>query len=337
MMKAKQSHSVIFDQGSSVPKLLFLAIMSIALCSLGPMGLFASVPLSIAFLLYGRLVTFGVAAAAIGAIWGASMTVKGFPGYILEMYVMAFLYSVLVSEIILRNIAPVKGFIYSGLVLVLLFGSALIAYENLSPTPLKGVISSSVSGLLAQIKKQKAPSSEISGEEERAFEDFVNNPEGLANDIYSSLPLIVFVLSYFGLWVCLYVTLRNSIVWRYKVRYDFSIHDLNYFKVPDFFVYPLILSLALWLGAEYEMLPKTTEIIGRNLFYCLGVFYLFQGFGVYNDFLKFLKIGGFIKTLFIAFTFLLASKFLAILGIFDFWFDFRKFFTKTKKDEGDTI
>lgn len=336
-MKAKQSHSGIFDQSSSVPKLLFLAIMSIALCSLGPLGLFASVPLSIAFLLYGRLITFAVAGVAIGAIWGATMTVKGFPGHILEFYVMAFLYAVLTAEIILRNITPVKGFIYSGLVLVLLFGSALIAYENLSPTPLRGVISSSVSQFLTQIKKQKTVSPSVTGEEERAFDDFVNNPEGLTNDIYSSLPLIVFILSYFGLWVSLYVTLRNSIVWRYKVRYDFSIHDLNFFKVPDFFVYPLIFSLALWLGAEYELLPKEAEVIGRNLFYCLGVFYLFQGFGVYNDFLKFLRIGGFIKTLFIAFTFLLASKFLAILGIFDFWFDFRKFFTKTKKDEGDTI
>lgn len=69
----------------------------------------------------------------------------------------------------------------------------------------------------------------------------------------------------------------------------------------------------------------------------MGVFYLFQGFGVYNDFLKYLKIGGFIKTMFIAFTFILANKFLAILGIFDLWFDFRRFFTNKKKDEGDTI
>lgn len=337
MMKAKHAHSPIFDQNSSVPKLLFLAIMSIALCSFGPLSLFASVPLSIAFLLYGRLVTFGVAAAAIGALWGVTVAVKGFPAYVLEMYVVALLYAVLVAEIVFRNIAPVKGFIYAGLILVVLSGSALIAYENLSPLPLKGVISSSVSQIMVQLKKQKAASTDVTGEEERAFDDFVNNPERLANDIYSSLPLIVFVVSYFGLWVSLYVTLRNSIVWRHKVRYDFSIHDLNYFKVPEFFVYPLIFSLALWLGAEYELLPKEMEIIGRNLLYCLGVFYLFQGFGVYNDFLKFLKIGGFIKTLFIAFTFLMASKFLAILGIFDYWFDFRKFFTKTKKDEGDTI
>ena len=90
------------------------------------------------------------------------------------------------------------------------------------------------------------------------------------------------------------------------------------------------------LGADYG-LPAGSEVIGRNLLYCLGVFYLFQGFGVYNDFLKFLKIGGFIKTLFIAFTLILAAKFLAILGIFDLWFDFRRFFTNLKKDKGDTI
>ena len=90
------------------------------------------------------------------------------------------------------------------------------------------------------------------------------------------------------------------------------------------------------VGADYG-LPKESEVIGRNLLYCLGVFYLFQGFGVYNDFLKYLRIGGFIKTLFIAFTLILGARYLALLGIFDLWFDFRRFFTNSKKDEGDTI
>ena len=223
-----------------------------------------------------------------------------------------------------------------GLILVVIFSALLVSYDKSTPVGIKGEISQYVSATFAQIKKGKDSSPGVTGEEERAFDDFISKPEELTNEIYSSLPLIVFCVSYLGLWVSLYVTLRNSIVWRYKAVYKYSLRDLTYFKVPDFFVYPLILSLVMWLGADYG-LPKISETIGRNLLYCLGVFYLFQGFGVYNDFLKYLRIGGFIKTLFIAFTFLLASKFLAILGIFDFWFDFRRFFTNSKKDEGDTI
>lgn len=325
-----------FDHNASVGKLLFLAIISAALCSFGPMCVFAPVPLAIAFLLYGRAITFALGAVTAGLLWTAAITVPGFPTYVVALYVMTFFVALMISEMIYRNISPVRGLIISGLIVVSILGSVLIAVDKISPITLKGEISSSVSTVLNQLKKQKQTSSEISGEEERAFDEFVNKPEALTNEIYSSLPLIVFVFSYLGLWVSLYVTLRNSIVWRSKVVYNYNLKDLTNFKVPEFFVYPLILSLVLWVGADYG-LPAGSEVIGRNLLYSLGVFYLFQGFGVYNDFLKYLKIGGFIKTMFIAFTFILANKFLAILGIFDLWFDFRRFFINKKKDEGDTI
>lgn len=333
---SKTEARAIFDQNASVPKLLFLAVMTIALSAFAPMSIFAAVPLSIAFLLYGRLVGISLGVLSIGLLWGLSVTVKGFPMGLVGLYGAAFLFALLTAEIILRNINPVKGLIYTGLVLVVVLGSLLVAYDKMSPTGLKSEISHSVTTFLNQIKENKQKSPEVTGDEERAFDDFVSKPEALTDDIYSSLPVFVFCVAYFGLWVSLYVTLRNAIVWRYKAVYKFGLSDLTYFKVPDFFVYPLILSLVLWLGADYG-LPKGSDVIGRNLLYCLGVFYLFQGFGVYNDFLKYLRIGGFIKTLFVAFTFLLASKFLAILGIFDYWFDFRRFFTNSKKDEGDTI
>jgi hypothetical protein len=335
-MTKNEQATHLFDQNASVGKLLFLAIISAALCSFGPMSVFAPVPLAIAFLLYGRLITFALGAVTAGLLWTAAITIPGFPTYVVALYVMTFFVAMMISESIYRNISPVRGLIFSGLIVVTILGSVLIAVDKISPITLKGEISSSVSTVLNQLKKQKQTSSEISGEEERAFDEFVNKPEALTNEIYSSLPLIVFVFSYLGLWVSLYVTLRNSIVWRSKVLYNYNLKDLTNFKVPEFFVYPLILSLVLWVGADYG-LPPGSEVIGRNLLYSLGVFYLFQGFGVYNDFLKYLKIGGFIKTMFIAFTFILANKFLAILGIFDLWFDFRRFFTNKKKDEGDTI
>jgi hypothetical protein len=335
MMKS-QTSTAIFDQHASVSKLVFLAIISIALCSFGPLTIFAPVPIAIAFLLYGRVMAFSVGILSVGILWGLSVSVKGIPLIVTGMYFIAFLYALLVSEIIFRNVNPVKGLMNAGLALVILCGSTLMAYNQLATRPLKAEIANSASVVMEELKKQKKDSTEISPEEQRAFDDFVNKPEVLTEKIYSSLPLIVFVFSYLGLWVCLYVTLRNSIIWRFKVSYDFSLKDLTQFRTPEFFVYPLILSLVLLLGVDYG-LPKESEVVGKNLLYCLGIFYLFQGFGVYNEFLKYLRIGGFIKTLFIAFTLVLAYNFLAILGIFDLWFDFRRFFTKTKKDEGDIL
>jgi hypothetical protein len=336
MMKSEQQPMQFFDREASVGKLMFLALMAIALCAFVPMSVFAPIPLAIAFLLYGRLVAFALGAVSVGFLWSAGLTVQGFPTFIAGIYLIAFFYAFLVSEVIYRNVNPVRGLIFAGLVVVFFSGSFLIAFDKVSPVSLKAELSQSVSSMLAELKKQKQTSPDVSGDEERAFDEFVSKPEAVTNEIYSSLPMIVFITSYFGLWISLYVTLRNSLIWRTKVQYDYILKDFTHFKVPDFFVYPLILSLVLFVGADYG-LPAGSEVVGRNLLYSLGVFYLFQGFGVYSDFLKFLKIGGFIKTLFIAFTLILAAKFLAILGIFDLWFDFRRFFTNLKKDKGDTI
>lgn len=335
MNKANQS-TARFDQNATAGKLLFLAVISIALCSFGPLALFAPVPLSVAFLLYGRPLAFIIGAVSTAVLWGVSLSVKGFPPMFGGLYLAAFLYAWCVAEIVFRNINPVRGLTFGGLILVLLSASSIIAYDKLSPVSLKKEIHSQTAKLMQDLKKQQKSTPGLTGKEAMEFENLVEHPEKLANEIYNTLPSIVFVFSFFGLWITLFVTLRNSIIWRYRVQYNFNSADLLRFRAPDFFVWPLIVSLVMVIGADYGM-PAGFETIGTNLLYCLGVFYLFQGFGVYNDFLKFIRIGGFVKVLFLVFTLFMGYKFLALLGLFDLWFDFRKFFTKTKKDEGDIL
>ena len=327
----------VFDQRASFGKLMFLAVISVALCSFGPLSVFAPVPLILAFLLYGRLTTLFIGGVCTSALWIVSVKFA-IPLVIAGMYLTAFLYAILIAEVIIRNINPVKGLIYSGIILVTLVGGSLIAYNQFSKVSVKAELKASVVKLLAMVKEQNKDNEGLksNGEEARTFQDFISKPEELANEIYSFLPAVIFIMVFFGLWISLYMTLRNSVIWRFKHPYPFSLKDLINFRAPDFFVWPLILSLVCVVGADYG-LPKLAEIIGTNLLYCLGVFYLFQGFGVYNAFLKYLKIGGFLKTMFVVFTLVMAFKFLAILGMFDLWFDFRKFLTNKKKDEGDIL
>ncbi|MDD4972870.1 MAG: DUF2232 domain-containing protein [Bacteriovorax sp.] len=327
----------VFDQRASFGKLMFLAVISVALCSFGPLSVFAPVPLILAFLLYGRLTTLFIGGICTSALWFVSVKFA-IPLVIAGMYLTAFLYALLIAEVILRNINPVKGLIYAGIILVTLVGGSLIAYNQFSKTSVKAELKASVVKLMAMVKEQNKNNEALTsnGEEARAFQDFISRPEELANEIYGVLPAAIFVFAFFGLWISLYMTLRNSASWRFKHPYSFSLKDLINFRAPDFFVWPLILSLVCVVGADYG-LPKVAEVIGTNLLYSLGVFYLFQGFGVYNAFLKYLKIGGFLKTMFVVFTLVMAYKFLAILGMFDLWFDFRKFLTNKKKDEGDIL
>ena len=332
----KVEQQPIFDQVTSLPKLIFLAVMSVALCSFGPMSVFAPVPLTVTFLLYGRLTAFLTGLITVGAMIGVAVTWKVVSIYSVGIYAMAFLFALLVSEVFRRDIAPIKGLVRTGLVLVVLLGAITIGVDRTGKEPLKVVITNSVTSLMEEVKKQSVATSDMNEEDKQAFEGLVNNPKAIADEVYTSVPMIVVIYTFFVLWVTIYVALRNALVWKIKVPYSYTLLDFVNFKTPDWLVYPVILSIALWLGADYGLTP-IAEIVGKNLLYSIAVFYFFQGFGVYNALLKHLKINGFVKTLFIAFTVLMAARFLALVGLFDLWFDFRKFFKNKKKDEGDTI
>jgi hypothetical protein len=323
-----------FDHRASVPKLIFLAIISVALCSFGPLSIFAPVPLALAFLLYGRMTTVALGLISSAILWFVSMKFAQMPLLLVGVYAAAFLYAVLIAEIIFRNINPVTGLIRGGLILVTVGGLSLFWYNQLSKTSIKVQLSTAVESTFAKVKENNKEVFASGGEDARVVQDILAKPQELADEIYSILPSIIFITSFLGLWVSFFMTLRNSLVWRYRHLYTYGLKDLIHFKAPDFFVYPLIVSLVLMVGADYG-LGKIASVVGGNILYCLGVFYLFQGFGVYSDFLQYLRIRGFLKTLFIVFTLVMAFKFLAIIGMFDLWFDFRKYLTNTN-NKNDT-
>jgi hypothetical protein len=336
MTKTESHNFNNFDQRASLPKLMFLAVISIALCSFGPLAVFAPVPLILAFLLYGRMTTLFLGGVSTAILWGISIKFTQLPLLLVGMYLMALLYAVLIAEVIFRNIDPVKGLMRSGLVIITILGVSLFWYNQLGKVSIKSHLLAAIEATFVKVKENNKEVMSDGGEEARVIQDVLAKPHELADEIYNLLPSIIFIFSFLGLWVSLYMTLRNSLIWRYKNLYQFSLRDLIHFRAPDFFVYPLIVSLVLLVSADYG-LGKTASIVGGNLLYCLGVFYLFQGFGVYSDFLKYLRIRGFIKTLFIVFTLVMAFKFLAIIGMFDLWFDFRKYLQnkENSNDKGD--
>jgi hypothetical protein len=335
--EANTIHS--FDHRASLGKLMFLAIIAVALCSFGPLSIFAPVPLILAFLLYGRMTTLFLGIISTAVLWFVSMKFAHMSFFLVGIYFVAFLYAVLVAEVIFRNLNPVTGLIRAGLVLVTISGVSLFWYNQLGKVSIKAQLSSTIEATFVKLKENNKELFATGGEDARAVQDVLARPQDLANEVYSILPAIVFIGAFLGLWVSFYMTLRNSLIWRYKNLYTYSLKDLIQFKAPEFLVYPLITSLILMVGADYG-LGKVASVVGGNVLYCLGVFYLFQGFGIYNDFLKYLRIRGFVKTLFVVFTLVMAFKFLAIIGMFDLWFNFRQYLKNTNnnnetKGEGD--
>ena len=92
-------------------------------------------------------------------------------------------------------------------------------------------------------------------------------------------------------------------------------------------VFLLIAGLGLAVGGEHIGLAAY-EAWGFTIIKCLGLFYFFQGFGVFSDFLSFIGIAGFFRTLIVMAIIFMANYIIALAGLFDNWFDFRRYFIK---------
>lgn len=322
---------------SNFSLLIFLQIFAVVLCFVVPFSLFAPVPIAIALLLYGRLPSLFFSALIAAIVWYLTMRFPTNVGAFLSgVHLVSVFCGVLISEVISRNLNPIKGLMITGFTFVLITAGIIVVNDRVGTVKLKGQITQAVDQFVKELKENNKEQLSKNNEEARIINGLVSNPSQIVDGIYKFVPAIIFVSIFFAIWVALYLTLRMAKVWRYKNLYAFSTRDLISFKTPDFFVYPLIASLVLYVGSDHGF-GKDSEVIGLNLLYSLGVFYLFQGFGVFYDFLTFLRIGGVFKTAMLTFVMVTSFKFLALIGIFDLWFDFRKYFIKKNNDEGDML
>ena len=78
---------------------------------------------------------------------------------------------------------------------------------------------------------------------------------------------------------------------------------------------------------EYEGM-EMAGAIGLTGLSTLGVFYFFQGFGIYLAFLDSFKVTGFVRTLLVVATVMMANKMIAIIGLLDMFLDFKKMINK---------
>jgi len=317
--------------------LIFLQLFMLVLCLGGPLSVLAPVPMALSLLVFGRMPALLFAGVFL-AISQYLMTRLQFSSGMLWILIqgIAIFSGYCLFEMIRRNISPFKAIFIGGFALMLLMGSILLGTHYLGKTSLKSQMDVSVLQVMNTIKENNKDVIAGGGEEGRTIKSLIESKDQIVEDIVHYMPSIVVSFSFFVIWISFYSVLRLSKIWRYKNLYSFGLRDLLQFKTPEYFVYPLILALFLYLAASYGI-GKKAEIFGGNLLFSLGVFYFFQGFGIFYDFLTFVKIGGMVKTIFMFFILMTAYKFVAIIGIFDLWFDFRKFFVKKNNDEGDIL
>ena len=160
----------------------------------------------------------------------------------------------------------------------------------------------------------------------------LDRPDLLAKEMIESFPSYFFMGVFLMLWFNMFLVLKSQRLLLSGHDYPYSEKNLLNFKVPFGFVAILALGLVLAVWGD-NLGAGPYEIIGHTIIKCLGIFYFFQGFGVFSDLLSFLGIVGFFRSLIVMIIIFMANYLIAVIGLFDNWFDFRKYFVQRKTEE----
>lgn len=316
-------------------KLFFLSFLTLVLSVKGPLLLFAAIPMVLAFLGYGYAKSFMAASLMIGVSIGISTispTMAAFASYGVTMVVTVFT-AFLVASIVINNENPVRGIYTRGFTIVLMTFALLGAYQLFADNSLREEVTRLVEAQIAMTKSDANYQELIKagGESARSYEMALSKPQEIVDTIMNWIFSATFVGGFFLVWISFFMILRNKKLWSRTTPYDFSTEDLVNFKVPEQLAYIVVAGLVFYLSADFVEMP-VLEIVGMNIVLSLGVFYFFQGMGIYTAFLNHLNIKGFLRSFLTLLTIFFAFRFIAIVGFFDLWANFKKYL---KKNEGD--
>ncbi|WP_408097426.1 DUF2232 domain-containing protein [Peredibacter sp. HCB2-198] len=318
----------------STGRLLLLGASSVILCVSFIMAVFAPFPLALATILYGRVKGYlvGVAGLIISFLFALmvyrDLTLFGF-------YVGVFIFGLGIAEIVLRGVSPIKGMVTFGLSFILLVAGSFgffMKSQNLTPSEF---IIQQIEKSSDKIAEQKKAIEQSTDKEAVQVLQLLDRPDLLAKEMVDSFPSYFFMGVFIMLWFNMFLVLKSRRLLLSGNDYPHDERKLLNFKVPFGFVILLAvgLVLAVWGNDLGIGSFSSLETVGMTIIKCLGIFYFFQGFGVLSDLLNFLGIMGFFRTLIVMIIILMANYLIAVAGLFDNWFDFRKYFVKRKTED----
>lgn len=318
------------DEQLGYGRLMMLGAVSAVLFISVAMSVFAPFPLALAILIYGRAKGYGVSIVGLFVALILSRFLMTDPSMGV-FYILNIIFAVIVSEIARRNIEPMKGLFKAGMVFIIIssgIGYTIIKASNIS---VRDSIVAEFKASAAQLEEKKKEIQTGGNEQALELMALLSNPEQMADKMIASLPNYFVVSVFFTLWVNLFLLLKSA---RFILRERgplYSESTLLNFKVPDQVIYILIPALAIATWGN-EITGMEIENMGYFLLWFLGVFYFFQGFGLYSKLLTKMRIFGFIRTMLIIFTVFSAYWLLAIWGVIDVFVNFDRFFVNKSKE-----
>ena len=320
----------------SFSKLVFLCVLALLFASLEPFALFASIPFTLSFLLYGKSKSFILGAIGTG-LAVLLMQLKVYQGSAVGTFPMALIYGYLISQTIKKKVHPVSGILRNGFAMFAIVMGGALLFNYLQPGGIEGVLTPNIKDAASQYYNTLKDVPNAPSEQLRQLEDLKNDPTEVVSSILHYGTSAIFIGVFLSIWVGTFVILKLGPLWRVIHTYPYNVKNLTSFQVPFSFVWPLIIGLVLAVGSAYGQLGEWAEIAGYNILLMLGIFYFFQGFGILSDLLNKWRIFGFFRTMVIFLSVIMGYQVLALVGVLDTWVDFRKLFKSKNNDEGDKL
>lgn len=312
-------------------RLLLLGVSSVILCVSFIMSVFAPFPLALANILYGR--TLGLLTGVFGLLLSLAFATAVYADLTLFwFYACVFAFGVGIAEIVRRGVPPIKGMVVFGLSFIAVVVSAGYLYIKSQNMTVHQFVVAQIEMSKEKITEQKKIIEQSADKDSIEVLQLLDRPDLLASELIQKFPGYFFIGVFLMLWFNMFLVLKSRRLLLSGQDYPYSERNLLNFKVPFEFVFLLVAGfvLALWSA---DMGYPNLEPVGFTIIKCLGIFYFFQGFGVFSDLLTFVGIAGIFRALIVMLVILMANYLIAAVGLFDNWFDFRKYFVKRNIDQ----
>lgn len=306
----------------TLARLLLLGASSVVLCMSYFMAVFTPFPLAMATVIYGRAKGYLIALLGMVAclLFGHFFMGGDFTGT--GSYVVLASLGLMISEILKRNWAPVKSLVIVGFLFIGVIAAGVVGALKAQDTSLEIYVTKEIAKVQSQFEAAKS--------EGKMSQDLIDLGLGrpaqeLAQDAIQDIPTYFMMAVFFVLWVNCYLTLKGRRLLEPALEHAYDEKALIDFKMPFYGIYFVIAGFGLGIFNDSF---QHASIASLMILRIVGIFYFFQGFGIALSLLNHYKIVGFFRTIMVMIVVLFIPWMLAVLGLFDTWFDFNSKFKK---------
>lgn len=316
-------------------KLVFMLTLSILLCFSGFLTVFTPLPIGISSLQYGR--NWGMILAGIASFLFMMMVAKLNAGTGVTDFSFAYFFmgcmvvALTLSELIRREYDPVKGVVTLGALMIAVLGVMLTLSLQVKNLTLNEYVLEHVHHFTETVSLSLEEMKKTNLENAHELEALVKQPQKIADQIITVGPGLIIIGVYIIMWANMYLMLLFQRALNPSLSFRYSEKTLLAFKVPERVIFGVIAGLIFVLVGDH--IGEGFVEFGYFLLMVLAVFYFFHGIGIYLEFLDFMRITGFLRSVLVVLTLLTAYQILALIGVFDMFVNFRKFFKR--KNEND--